>query len=217
MFYYCSLSLVQESTWGVNLRSSLDFSETAPFPGHIWSLSDFSSIYRCFWISSSLKGTREKWRGWGRSAVTFKYPLQGTLSRGAGGCNNACRDNNSGYWTFILHLCNQKQQPVIIPLILDICKTSPFCLLWFLWAVHWLLQGLAHSCLPGGGAWVPAARLRVYCYLLFKPSHWKFQDFVRLQSSKIVISERFGQCICYLVGRQIPGTSYFAMFSKYSF
>lgn len=37
-----------------NVRSSQCFSESALFPGHVWSCSNFPYVYCCFWISQSL-------------------------------------------------------------------------------------------------------------------------------------------------------------------
>lgn len=89
IFYYCSLSLVQESTWGVNLRSYQVFSELYLSLG-MYSHSLISPVYEGVLESPAPKREQEK-NEWSleNGHWTFKFSLQGKLTRGGGACNKA--------------------------------------------------------------------------------------------------------------------------------
>ena len=78
VFGSCRLFLGVESAWGLKVFSV--FSEPAPFPGHLWWLSNFSYISNCFWISLSLalkrRGQKEESEGVGKKNTDFLNPLK---------------------------------------------------------------------------------------------------------------------------------------------
>lgn len=126
LFFYCSLSLVQESAWGVNLRSYQVFSELY-FSLGVYSHSLISSVYED--VLESLAPKREQEENewiWENGHWPFKFSLWGTLTRGGRACNNPWRNNNNGCWASFLHFCNQKHHLVMRPLILYMCRTSSF-------------------------------------------------------------------------------------------
>lgn len=117
--------------------------------------------------------------------------------------------NISACLPLCLHLYNQKEQSVIRARSPICWGQGPFCLHWFLQAGSKLLLDYVHSCFPHVWGWQID---RCYC-----ANSWKWAEFrtliaiyhpdfpievaslqQRLKGSKIVTSNWFWQCNCFL-------------------
>lgn len=120
----------------------------------------------------------------------FKFP-EVTSVGGSGAYNNGMCNN--GCPTLYLHLHYLSELPVTRPQIPDIWRTSSLLPILVPMVVCKLLQEHMHSCWAKN--WnEPLLTIQVF--------HSKLQHFNRLQSSKIITSERFCQCNCCLGGER---------------
>lgn len=141
------------------------------------------------------KWKRRKWKGKrGSSSIN---PLEITLARGVGSCNNRMKSSNNGHFLFVYTsvIRNGFERSEHRSLIFG--KQGPFCTLVF---ASWPRDTCTAACyMTGDGECATATVLKAEVdqskqQFTVQVFPWKFQVLNRRQSSKTVTSARFWQC-----------------------
>lgn len=141
------------------------------------------------------KWKRRKWKGKrGSSSIN---PLEITLARGVGSCNNRMKSSNNGHFLFVYTSVIRNGFEWSEHRSLIFGKQGPFCTLV---SASWPRNTCTAACyMTGDGECATTTILKAEVdqnkqQFTVQVFLWKFQVLNRRQSSKTVTSDRFWQC-----------------------